>query len=158
MTGWPQLRASEGMSQLSVIQAPNLPKFCFKVTISTLVPLSSSLLHAVHLVGRGRDFGRRVPTKVDFGLLFDGVTVRVDFFIAGGLVFALCLRLLLEGALECVAVLEEPDALSLGLVVLEFAFKVHAVWVDPLARRQLGVTPFAAHFHARFLEQVGAVA
>ena len=93
----------------------------------------SSLLHAVDLVGRGSNLSCSVPKKVEFGFLLDGVTVLVEFLVTGGLVLSLDLGLLIEGAFESVAILEEPGTSTLRLVVGELALEVEAIGVDPLA-------------------------
>lgn len=106
----------------------------------------------------GRDFGRRVPEQVELGLLLDGVALTVQLFLGGRLVLTLDLRLLFEGALERVSILEVPGARALRLVVGELALEVESVGVDPLAGRELAALPVARHLHARLLELVRAVA
>ena len=51
-----------------------------------------------------------------------------------------------------------PDAFALWFVVLEAALEVDSVGVDPSAIVQLALLPVAGHLHARFLEQVSAIA
>jgi len=109
-------------------------------------------------VGRGSDTSRRVPNQVELCRLRDGVAFGVNFILTGRLVLALGLGLLLEDAFESVAILEEPCALALRFVVLKVALEVNTVGIDPLARLKLAAGPLAAHFHASFLEDVGAVA
>ena len=120
--------------------------------------LSHSLLNAVDLMGRGGNASRRVPNQVE--LLFlgqrgaTGRKLRIRFW----LILTLSLCLLLESALQSVAILEEPGAGALWFVVLEATLEVDAVGIDPLALQQLALGPLTSHFHARCLEDVGAVA
>ena len=105
-----------------------------------------------------RNLSRRVPEKVELCLLLDSITLTVELLLRRRLVLSLDLRLLLEGALESVAVLEEPSASTLRFVVREGSLEVEAVRVDPLTSSQTSVLPFASHLHASFLEQVCAIA
>lgn len=105
-----------------------------------------------------RNLSGRIPEKVEFSLLLDGVALTVELLIRGWLILSLNLRLLFKGALECVSVLEVPSAGALRFVVREGSLEVEAVGVDPLTSCQASVLPVAGHLHACLLEHVCAVA
>jgi len=109
-------------------------------------------------MGGGGNSSRCVPEEVELWLLWDWVALFIHFFFRGRLIFTLDLRLLLEGALKSVTVLEVPGASSFWFVVIELALEVKAVRVDPLSSCELTISPFTSHFHAGLFEHNGAVA
>lgn len=108
-------------------------------------------------MGRGADARRGVPVQVELGRLLDRVAFAVDLLLAGRVILTLNLWLLLESALESVAVAEEPRAGALRFIVSELALEVDTVGINPLAGLKLTIGPLTTHFHASLLEHVAAI-
>ena len=90
------------------------------------------------------------------GELALGSTAILSTFLSGRLFALSCLLLLLlENAINLVAILEDPLALTVWLLVSEAALVEGAVGVDPLAINDVTLFPGSVELHAVGLVDVG---